>query len=539
MNRRGALSLFSLAAAGSLAARASAQAPASSNGLVGLSIGINDYANLRSLNTAHADARAVARKLTQIGYAVEPEAASNTTDAIVEQFVSFTSRVDPGSAAFLFLAGHGVQVDGRNYYLPANVGPLDNADALADALPLDFFLDALAKARPRQAIVVLDACRDDNIGKRLPGFSAGIASTNAPRGCFIAYSAGFGEFALDRLANDDPSPNGLFTRHLLQHMDGERRIYDVIAATRAQVIEDAQAIGHQQHPAIYDQSRRAYFLDGIERRDVGAIEDGVGTLEGAVVVIAAADDYGDSLRPLASPKGDLQRLNRVLTGLGASVVALFNPAREEVLEACTRLGTGAHRQAVFIWLGRGQLRDVQATAMLEAHNLVGVTRGKNQPGGLEMFSHSDVIEAFRPAPEARVSGEKGAPPPADLPAPLTLIYDCGLERETTPASVNNYSDEVPLGDLPNEFLLDERFHDIALITSTSPGRAKPSTSDRDAASPFVTALINALGRPGLTLSQLTELVAGEVDVLTDGAQAPYLVASLKTSRRPLVQRQTG
>lgn len=542
MDRRRALKTMTLAAsmAGFEAARAQSQslAPSPRGRLVGLSIGINDYHNLNRLQTAQQDAASVAQRLSSVGYAMEPQPTDHSTDGLVASFAEFLSKVDSNSAAFLFLAGHGVQVDGRNYYLPANVPQLDNEDALVDALPLNFFLDALAKAQPRQTIVVLDACRDDALGKNLPGFSRGIASTNAPRGCFIAYSAGSGEFALDRLADDDASPNGLFTRHLLEHLQGDKRIQDIIYETKSQVREDALNIGHEQNPAIYDASLRAYFLDGVERRGSGAIADASGSLEGTGVVLAAADDYGDMFRGLRSPKPDAVRLHRILSGLGAEVIGLLNPSRDVVMDACSSFARNGIRQHAFIWLGRGRLRDIQATGMLESGDMMGVTRGKDAVGGLEMFSHSDIVEAFRPEPEGPSGPDKAGPAPADA-IPLTMFFDCGLERDEELASINQYSSQVPLNDLPNEFMLEDRFHDIALISSTRPGSGKPVATEREAASPFVTALINALGRPGLTMLQLSELIENEVDTLTEGEQAPVLVASPKASNRPFVRRKSA
>ena len=538
MDRRRALATMTLAASMAGFETARAQTPSARGRLVGLSIGINDYQNLNRLQTAQQDAASIAQRLHSVGYAMEPEPEDHSTDGLVASFAQFLSKVDSSSAAFLFLAGHGVQVDGRNYYLPANIPLLDTEDALVDALPLNFFLDALAKAQPRQTIVVLDACRDDALGKALPGFSRGIASTNAPRGCFIAYSAGSGEFALDRLADDDASPNGLFTRHLLEHMQGDKRIQDIIYETKSQVREDALNIGHEQNPAIYDASLRTYFLDGIERRGSGAIADGSGTLEGTGIVLAAADDYGDLFRGLRSPKPDAVRLHRILSGLGAEVIGLLNPSRDVVLDACTSLARRGIRQHAFVWLGRGLLRDIQATGMLENGDMMGVTRSKDAIGGLEMFSHSDIVEAFRPQPEGPGGVGKAAPAPAAT-VPLTLFFDCGLERDEVLASVNSYSSQVPLNDVPNEFMLEDRFHDIALISSTRPGRGKPATTERDAASPFVTALINALGRPGLTMLQLSDLIESEVETLTAGEQAPVLVASPKAANRPFVRRKSA
>ena len=534
MIRRRVLSLLSLAAGFGGLERVGAQAALRQPNLVGLTIGIDAYEQIPPLQTARQDADSVARRLSDIGYTLEPHPEDPSSDSIAESFGNFLQRIDSGSAAFLFLAGHGVQVEGRNFFLPGNTPRLNNADALAEAFPLDFFLESIAKARPRQAIVVLDACRDNAVGKSLPDFQLGLASTRAPRNCFVAYSASSGEYALDRLSNSDASPNGLFTRHLIRNLEGERPIYDIIKTTGAQVIAEAETVGHRQHPAIYDQSRRTFFLDGVERRDSGTAEDPIGTLEGVGIVLVASDDYDCMLRPLRSPKPDSVRLHRVLTGLGASVVGMFNPSRAQVLEACTQMAGRSFDRQVFIWLGRGAMKDVQAAALFESGACQAIASGKKQGSGLSVLTHSDVVEAFRPSPDPQEKARS-----AIQIRPLTMIFDCGLERDPDLAMNGGYSTAIRLNDLPAEFMLEERYHDIALLAATQPGRAKPAATDRIETSPMVTALINALGRPGLSLLDLSELVIAEVETLTDGEQKPLLVASPKSARRPFVGRKAA
>ena len=108
------------------------------------------------------------------------------TDAVLDGFQAFVSQLDQETAAFVFMAGHGIQVEGRNYFLPANVPVLKGRDALAYALPIDNLLSSVARAAPAQSIFVLDARRNSAIGKTLEGAGRGMASTQAPGGGFIA-----------------------------------------------------------------------------------------------------------------------------------------------------------------------------------------------------------------------------------------------------------------------------------------------------------------------------------------------------------------
>ena len=47
------------------------------------------------------------------------------------------------------------------------------------------------------------------------GGTRGLARVQAPEGTFVIYSAGVGQSALDRLSDDDPNPNSIFTRSLI------------------------------------------------------------------------------------------------------------------------------------------------------------------------------------------------------------------------------------------------------------------------------------------------------------------------------------
>jgi hypothetical protein len=65
---------------------------------------------------------------------------------------------------------------------------------------------------------VLDACRDNPIaatGTRSIGGTRGLTRVDTPNGVFVLFSAGLGQTALDRLADDDPDPNSVFTRKLV------------------------------------------------------------------------------------------------------------------------------------------------------------------------------------------------------------------------------------------------------------------------------------------------------------------------------------
>jgi uncharacterized caspase-like protein len=59
-----------------------------------------------------------------------------------------------------FYAGHGLQVDGKQFLAPVDAKPKSNADLDFEAVELDLVLKQLERSA-RLSLVFLDACRDN------------------------------------------------------------------------------------------------------------------------------------------------------------------------------------------------------------------------------------------------------------------------------------------------------------------------------------------------------------------------------------------
>lgn len=516
-----------------LAAPALAQIAPAKLRLEALTVGIDSYANLRPLKRAVADARGVAASLSAMGYRADL-APDPGLDGMLDAFAAFQGRLGGDSAAFLYIAGHGLQIAGRNYILPGDIPPLKDIDALSRAIPIDHWLSEIAAMGPAQTIVVLDACRNGGISSSITGQSSGLASTSAPGGFFIAYSAASGEYALDALGDDDKSPNGLFTRHLLEQLEPQRTIYEVVSSTRAKVIPEARAVGHAQHPAIYDQTSRPYRLDGA----LGAIEtrrvEGAGSLAGTGIVIAAAEDYR-CLYKLATPRLDAERLARACETLGADVLLVFEPGKEALLEACRSHAAKGFSQLGFFWAGMGGLVEGQACALLETascnSNPSTVSRAASSPAETQaddkfmLVSHSDVVAAFWQGRAARVAGPatRGfALRPAQLSAPsnpIFLFFDACLEDLGPTVKAHEFAKTASLKEVQ-----DGQMAGVAVLAASSFYQGAMDAAEGKTSSPFAIAFLNAIGVPGLSITQLAQRVRDEVETLTRRAQTPRLFA---------------
>lgn len=228
-----------------------------------LIIGNDSYKAVQPLLNAREDAKAMAEGLKKAGYQI-----TLLLDQDERSFKSairtFRSRIEPGDEVALFFAGHGVQLGNVNYLIPLDVAG-ESEDQLRDeAIPLQRLLDDMADRKAKFTLAMIDACRDNPFksnGRALGGGARGLAPTTAATGQMIVFSAGTGQQALDRLGASDNNKNGVFTRVFVKEMLKPNLTVDrLIRNVRNEVVEMAKSVGHEQVPAIYDQTIGEFYL---------------------------------------------------------------------------------------------------------------------------------------------------------------------------------------------------------------------------------------------------------------------------------------
>ena len=255
----------------------SAALPAVAERRVALVIGNDSYSALapaEQLRKAVNDANAVGDALAALGFDVTRGQNLTRSEMLAELF-TMANTLDQGDVAFFFYAGHGVSIDGANYLLPADIPAADSGgEGLIkfSAIPEATIVETLKSRGVRVAAVVLDACRNNPFsrgGTRSFGDAArGLSRppTVQVEGVFGLYSAGFGETALDRLGDDDPDPNSVFTRVLVPALSTPgQSLLDIAYSVNEGVTRLAASVGHEQNPAYYDQARaRDIYLAAAE-----------------------------------------------------------------------------------------------------------------------------------------------------------------------------------------------------------------------------------------------------------------------------------
>ena len=230
---------------------------------VALVIGNNDYAHVEKLRNAVADAEAMKRELTALGFDVVYRKNANRDD-MNEAIDEFLGKLSSDAIGLMFYAGHGVEIKGASYVIPTDMKAKKETQIVNNGIEIARVLEQMGETHAKFSLVILDACRDNpfkGTGSRSIGGSRGLATPSSASGIMVVYSAGANQRALDRLNDEDKDPNGLFTREFLKAIkEPGVNVKAAVENVKQTVIAQAKTVGHQQTPAIYDQSTGSFFF---------------------------------------------------------------------------------------------------------------------------------------------------------------------------------------------------------------------------------------------------------------------------------------
>jgi hypothetical protein len=176
------------------------------------------------------DANAIASTLKDLNFDVDLK-IDCTRDAMNDSIRAFCDRVERHAAVALFyFAGHGVQLDWRNYLLPVDIRLAGADDVPRQTVDISWLMSSLGKMRNPMNIVILDACRNDPFGI-FGTTGAGLSQMDAPTRTILAYATAPGN-----VASDGSGKNGLYTENLLREMvRPDAKIEDVFKRVRLAV----------------------------------------------------------------------------------------------------------------------------------------------------------------------------------------------------------------------------------------------------------------------------------------------------------------
>ncbi|HYD99190.1 MAG TPA: caspase family protein [Alphaproteobacteria bacterium] len=133
-----------------------------------LAIGVDRYAahGIAELKNAEADAKGIVAALSseanrKVFSKVEPTLLTGTgasAAAIRDAFGAIARKARPEDAVVVFLAGHGVALDGRYYFLPQDLPDQKKETILAGGIGHAFLTEQFQSLKSAQTLVLLDSC---------------------------------------------------------------------------------------------------------------------------------------------------------------------------------------------------------------------------------------------------------------------------------------------------------------------------------------------------------------------------------------------
>jgi uncharacterized caspase-like protein len=256
---------------------------------VALVIGISKYQNVPQLPNPVGDAAAMADVFKKANFDrvdLFNDLTVSDMRRAVREFAETTADAD---LAVVYYAGHGIEVNGANYLIPADARLVRDFDVEDETVSLDRILQALDPAK-RLRLVILDACRDNPFAKTM---KRSIGTRSIGRGLakieptttdtLIAFAAKAGAVAGDGEGNHSPFATALIKYIAAPGLD--------LRIAFGKVRDDVmKSTGNRQEPFVY------------------------GSLGGADVSLVPATPQVQA--PQANPQADVRRDYELALQLG-------------------------------------------------------------------------------------------------------------------------------------------------------------------------------------------------------------------------------
>ena len=215
---------------------------------VALVIGNAAYAHARLLRNPPNDAEAISASLGRLGFTVTRLDDAGKAE-LEKGLQAFKSAASGSEIALVFYAGHGMEVDQRNFLVPVDARLANADDVEYEAVSLDLVMRAVGRASGL-GLVILDACRNNPFVTAMQrrgstrAIGRGLARVEPTGGTLVAYAAKEGTEAADGEGRNSP-----YTTALLRYLEEPglevglmfRRVHDAVLA----------ATGGSQKPFTY------------------------------------------------------------------------------------------------------------------------------------------------------------------------------------------------------------------------------------------------------------------------------------------------
>jgi uncharacterized caspase-like protein len=281
---------------------------------IALVIGNSLYRNVPTLTNPVNDAADVAESLRRLGFSVQ-HVADLDYDGFRRALIDFGQAAKTADKAAIFYAGHGVEIDGKNWLIPVDAEINSEIDVYAEAINLETLID-LSVLPKVVGLVVLDACRNNPFASvsasgralstpntspppagaekkpnqtppapaTLPGTPAGgLAPVDVTDNVLVAFSAAAGT-----TASDGDGRNSPYSDALLRYV--ERPGLEINYLFRDVHDDVLKATLNNQEPAVYGtlSKNEIYLKEGDAR--VAAVDQEAAAEKLAWAFVRATND---------------------------------------------------------------------------------------------------------------------------------------------------------------------------------------------------------------------------------------------------------
>ncbi|WP_108838634.1 caspase family protein [Tateyamaria sp. Alg231-49] len=185
-------------------------------------VGNGAYENASNLKNPVADVQLIAEVLEDLDFEVDMH-MDLTRAEIGKSLSEFLDTHGGADVTFVYLAGHGMQFEGRNYFIGTDALLASEFDIPAETTPIDSIIKAV-QARSKSSLVFVDACRDNPLAtafyqsnyseSRAVQTRGLVPLTSSTQGAMVVFSASPGQVAYDGTGANSP-----FAASVARHLD--------------------------------------------------------------------------------------------------------------------------------------------------------------------------------------------------------------------------------------------------------------------------------------------------------------------------------
>ena len=212
-----------------------------------LIIGNSKYQKVKRLKNPVNDAMLMNEALREVGFQTTLVTDSSRRE-MKEAMHEFAKNLNSNSIGLFYYAGHGLEVNGRNYLVPVDASIGSEADVEYETVDAGRMLSIFNSNNNGLNLMILDACRDNPFTDSQSAWRnldrKGLAAMRPATGSLVIYAAEPGKQASDNRSGH----NSLFTKSLVESIrQPGLKIEDVYKKTAITVREGS---GSEQTPYL-------------------------------------------------------------------------------------------------------------------------------------------------------------------------------------------------------------------------------------------------------------------------------------------------